>query len=88
MPISRDVSRVPLRRSVSPRAMSVPAKPMNCPGAAARRTSIAGPRAVFSKFGVLDHDHSVGAARDHAAGRNRGGGAGPDFDLRCSSRKR
>ena len=49
MPISRDVSRVPLRNSVSPRAMSLPAKPMNWPGGAALNTSMAGPCAVSSK---------------------------------------
>ena len=33
-------------------------------------------RAVsVDQLGVLDHDHRVGAARHHAAGRNRGGGA-------------
>ncbi len=28
------------------------------------------------QLGLLDHHHGVGAARDHAAGRDRGGGAG------------
>ena len=40
MPISRDVSTWPARNTVSPRARSLPAKAMNCPDAAARRTSM------------------------------------------------
>src|SRR5207253_10516599 len=35
MPISRAPSTMPCRRSVSPCAISEPAKPMNCPGLAA-----------------------------------------------------
>ena len=48
MPISREPSTEPRRNSVSPRAMSEPANEMNWPGAAARRTSIAGP--VFASI--------------------------------------
>ena len=46
MPISREPITVSRRSSVSPRAMSEPAKPMNWPGVAARRTSIAVPSGV------------------------------------------
>ena len=53
---------------------------MNCPGVAARRSSIAG--IALDQLGVLDHHHGVGAARHHAAGGDGGGGAGPDLELR------
>ena len=46
--------------------------------AAARRSSIAG--AVLDELGVLDHHHGVGAARNGAAGRDRGRGAGRHLD--------
>ena len=48
MPISRDEICAPRRSSVSPRAISEPAYEMNCPGAAARRRSIAGAAASIS----------------------------------------
>ena len=54
---------------------------MNCPGAAARRSSMRG-CALFDQFGLLDHHHRVGAARDHAAGGDRGRGAGRDLQRR------
>ena len=41
MPISREPMMVPARSTASPRAMSEPACETNCPGDAARRTSIA-----------------------------------------------
>ena len=41
MPISREPITVPACKSVSPRAISDPAKDTNCPGETARRTSIA-----------------------------------------------
>ena len=53
---------------------------MNCPGAAARRSSIAGH--ALDQLGVLDHHHRVGAARHHAAGGDGGGGAGRHLELR------
>ena len=37
---------------------------------------------VVHEFGVLDHHHGVGAARNDAAGRDGGCGAGHDFDRR------
>ncbi len=55
---------------------------MNCPGAAARRISIAGAFRIVEQFGVLDHDDRIGAARHHAAGRNRGGAARRNRDRR------
>jgi len=48
---------------------------MNWPGAAARR-QLDARFALFDQFGLLDHDHRVGAARDHPAGGDGGGGAG------------
>ena len=48
MPISRDEIAAPRRSSVSPRAMSEPAYETNCPGATARRRSIAGAAASIS----------------------------------------
>ena len=42
MPISREVSTWPARSTVSPRARSLPAKAMNWPETAGRRTAIAG----------------------------------------------
>ena len=53
---------------------------MNCPLAAARRRSIAGAVVVLDQFGLLDHHHRIGAARDDAAGGDRGRGAGRHFD--------
>ena len=41
MPISREPRTVPIRMSISSRAMSEPAKETNCPGAGARRNQIA-----------------------------------------------
>ena len=55
---------------------------MNCPLAAARRRSIAGAVGMLDQFGLLDHHHGVGAARDDAAGGDRGRGAGPHFHRR------
>ena len=37
---------------------------------------------ALDQLGVLDHHHSVGAARHHTAGRDGGRGAGRDFELR------
>ena len=37
---------------------------------------------VLDQFGLLDHHHGIGAARQHAAGRDRAGGAGRHLDLR------
>ena len=54
---------------------------MNCPGAAARRNSIVG-AALVDQLGLLDHHHAVGAARQHAAGRDGGGGAGRNLERR------
>ena len=55
---------------------------MNWPGAAARWNSTRTSRArVVDDVGMLDHHHRVGAARDHAAGRDQGGGAGLDRQL-------
>jgi hypothetical protein len=36
----------------------------------------------FDQFGMLDHHHRIGTARDDAAGRDRGRGAGQHFDGR------
>ncbi len=38
--------------------------------------------ALLHQFGLLDHHHRVGAARDHAAGRDRCSGAGFDLQRR------
>jgi hypothetical protein len=48
MPISRLVICAPARSSASPRAMSLPAKPMNWPGAKARESWITGPSPASS----------------------------------------
>ena len=37
---------------------------------------------VLDQLGMLDHHHRVGAARNHAAGRDRGGRAGRDLERR------
>ena len=37
---------------------------------------------VLDQFGLLDHHHGIGAARQHAAGCDRAGGAGQHFDFR------
>jgi hypothetical protein len=41
-----------------------------------------GPRVCLDQIGGLDHHDRIGAARDHAAGRNRGGRARRDFERR------
>ncbi len=42
---------------------------------------------VVLHIGVFDHDHGVGAARRHAAGRNRDRLAGRQFEVRADSRR-
>ena len=73
-PVSRLVSAWPARSTVSPAVMSVPANDTPLPALTARAIRS---RAV-ADVGVLDHHHRVGAARHHAAGRNRQRLAGPD----------
>ena len=53
---------------------------MNWPGATARRSVDRRRDLGFDQLGVLDHHHRVGAARDDAAGRDRGRGAGQHLD--------
>ena len=72
MPISREVSSLPRRSTVSPRARSLPANAISCPGTAGRPPS---PGRVV-EVGMLDHQHRIGAARNHAAGRDHGRGPG------------
>ena len=74
-PVSREVSRVPRRRTSSPRAMSVPAKVTPDPGATGRSTSS---RPSPRDRRVLDHDDGVGPAREHAPGGDRRGRARRD----------
>ena len=53
---------------------------MSCPLDAARRSVDCRHDIVLDQFGVLDHHHRIGTARDDAAGRDRGRGAGHHFD--------
>ena len=57
------------------------------PATTVRRRSIAGAAAV-DQLRMLDHHDGIGAARDHAAGRDRGRGAGRDGDLAALDRRR
>ena len=53
---------------------------MNCPLADGAAHVDCRRGIVLDQFGVLDHHHRVGAARDDAAGRDRGRGAGHHLD--------
>ena len=81
-PVSRLVSSWPRRSTVSPPVMSVPANDTPLPGVTA--LAIRSSRPLDLR--VLDHDHGVGAARNHPAGGNRHGRARPNHRRRHDAR--
>jgi len=85
MPISREVSSWPARKRSLPRARSLPAKAMNWPGAAGRRTSMTVARSTLARLSVLDHDDGVGAARHHAARGDQSRPPRQDCDARLAA---